>query len=201
LKIAVSQRVDHWPDRPETRDALDQDLIEFLVTAGALPLPVSNRLIFCGQALAQWLEALQPDAVLLSGGNDIGRVRERDLTEQALLAYAQYHRLPVLGLCRGMQMLAHWAGTPLRKVEGHVASTHQLHGRLSGSVNSFHTQALAECPPGFEVLAHSEDGVIEAIQHLDLPWQGWMWHPERCHPFEASDIQRLQQLLQGQRTP
>ena len=201
MRIAVSQRVDHWPDRPETRDALDQDLIEFVVAAGGLPLPVSNRLIFCGQALAQWLEALQPDAILLSGGNDIGQVRERDLTEQALLAYAQYHRLPVLGLCRGMQMLAHWAGTPLRAVSGHVGTQHRLVGTLNAQVNSFHAWSLAECPPGFEVLARSEDGEIEAIRHVELPWQGWMCHPERCQPFAAGDVQRLQQLLHAQGRP
>lgn len=47
---------------------------------------------------------------LLSGGNDIGKIDERDKTERRLLDYASDRALPALGLCRGMQMMALWAG-------------------------------------------------------------------------------------------
>jgi len=42
--VAVSQRVDDYPDRNERRDVLDQRLIEFLLAAGYLPIPVPNSL-------------------------------------------------------------------------------------------------------------------------------------------------------------
>ena len=54
---------------------------------------------------------------------------------------------------------------------------------------------LAACPQGYRVLARSADGGIEAIQHDHLPWEGWMWHPERETPFRAADGQRLQSVL------
>jgi putative glutamine amidotransferase len=41
----------------------------------------------------------------------------------------------------------------------------------------------------------SQDGEIEAIEHTTLPWQGWMWHPEREAEFAASDQIRFKSLL------
>ena len=46
-------------------------------------------------------------------------------------------------------------------------------------VNSFHQYGFLKCPPFFKVLAKSNDGVIEAVSHEELNWEGWMWHPEK----------------------
>jgi len=190
--VAVSQRVDDSPERNETRDALDQSLAAFVAISGHVPVPVPNAL---GGAIRDWLTVVRPAAVVLSGGNDIGQCAERDDTEDALLTYAQEHRIPVLGVCRGMQMMAHWAGTSLHPVQGHVRTRHLLVGEITGDVNSYHGFALTSCPTGFEVLALSEDGEIEAIRHQSLPWEGWMWHPEREPNFSEHDIQRLKALF------
>lgn len=190
--VAVSQRVDVLPERNETRDALDQRLAAFVASCGYMLVPVPNAL---GGAIRDWLTVVQPAAVVLSGGNDIGQCAERDDTELALLAHAQERQLPVLGICRGMQMMAHWAGASLHSVSGHVRARHQLTGTISVEVNSYHGHSLATCPEGFEVLARSEDGEIEAIRHLSLPWEGWMWHPEREAVFASRDIERLKGLL------
>lgn len=88
-------------------------------------------------------------------------------------------------------MLARWAGGSLRPVAGHVRAWHRVSGKIEAEVNSFHNCSLAHCPEGFRVLALSEDGEIEAIRHVSLPWEGWMWHPEREEKFFRNDINQL----------
>ena len=202
--VAVSQRVDHFPDRSEVRDALDQRLATFLLVAGLIPVPVPNALHQIlpddrcePEPLSAWLAAVKPQAFVLSGGNDVGRCRERDLTESWLLDHANQHQMPLLGICRGMQMMAHWAGVDLSVVQGHVRTRHRLTGEIVGEVNSYHGFSLTTCPPEFKVLARSEDGEIEAICHQRLPWEGWMWHPEREGNFDPRDLQRIKVLFGG----
>ncbi|QEL64409.1 putative glutamine amidotransferase [Oryzomicrobium terrae] len=189
--VAVSQRCDHYPERQEIRDALDRRLVQFIEAIGGLGIPVPNY----PEALPAWLAHLRPDAIVLSGGNDLGAVPDRDHTEQGLLKYAQEHSLPLLGICRGMQMMATNAGAPLIKVAGHVAHHHPIRGEITQIVNSYHAWGLATAPDTYRILARAPDGTIEAIGHLDLPWEGWMWHPERQAPFAPDDLARATKLL------
>jgi putative glutamine amidotransferase len=193
--VAVSQRVDVVENRDERRDAIDQRLSEFIISAGYLPVPVPNKLVQITDTLPRWLNATGITHIVLSGGNNVGDTPERDATESALLDYAKDQGLPVLGVCRGMQMMAVWAGGALTPIEGHVRTHHSVSGIISGEVNHYHDYSLKDCPQNFEITAKSDDGVIEAIRHTELPWQGWMWHPERETKFSASDIQRLASLF------
>lgn len=166
--------------------------MQWLSEAGALPVPVPNPL---GAVLSEWCEAIQPGAIVLSGGNDVGQSVDRDTTERYLLDYAWGHDLPVLGVCRGMQMMNVWAGGDLIPVNGHVGTRHQLSGSMDGQVNSYHSFGITACPAGFVVLARAEDGGVEAIGHADRPWEGWMWHPERETEFVPEHIDRLRRLF------
>lgn len=206
--VAVSQRVDIYPDRGERRDALDQRLAGWLVAAGCVPVPVPNTLVTAAgesskhdeSILAEWLAVVQPQAVLLSGGNDIGTAPERDQTEQHLMRYAKDRKLPVLGICRGLQMMAVSAGGALVRADGHVSTRHRLQlapdaGSFPAEVNSFHNWILSGCPTGYLVAARAEDGSIEAVRHASLPWEGWMWHPEREAVWDAAGTTRLRKLF------
>ncbi|MBS1189593.1 MAG: putative glutamine amidotransferase class-I [Rhodocyclaceae bacterium] len=198
--VAVSQRVDFHPARNERRDALDQRLAQWLKAAGLLTAPVPN-LFESQEELDAWLDGMAPAAVVLSGGNDLGEAPERDRTEALLIEHAARKNLPLLGICRGMQMMLVHGGGKLQQIDNHVAVRHDLHPESSGSapwpgtVNSFHRWGTLEVPVGYAVLARAEDGSIEAVRHESLPWEGWMWHPERETAFRPADIHRLQQLI------
>ena len=193
-RILVSQRVDLLFDRNERRDALDQKLTGLLSSIDGIVLPVPNSLVQ-NKKLCSWLLENKADGVVLSGGNDIGEAPERDETEFQLMSYAKQHRKPLLGICRGMQIMAAYEGIGLQPVEGHTRTMHKLKGEMEGEVNSFHNFSIKSCPSSYRCLAYSEDKQIEAIRHNELPWEGWMWHPERLPIFSPLDLRRLKALF------
>ena len=190
-RVVVSQRCDAVVGRDETRDALDIHLSALLWELNFLPVPMTSAI----SDHEEYIQALMPDAVVLSGGSNIGQTVERDRLETALLLYATTNDLPVLGICRGMQMIGRFYGVRLNKVTGHVRTRHFLSGIITGEVNSYHDYSLTTCPDQFQVLAESQDRSIEAIRHLYLPWEGWMWHPEREVSFRSEDIERIKELF------
>lgn len=204
--VAVSQRVDVLAERQERRDALDQQLVHWLDLAGLLVVPVPNALGASAgnpetkrEKLDAWLAAVCPQAIVLSGGNDVGEAPERDASEIQLLDWAQAKCIPVLAICRGMQLMGIWAGAKLKPVSGHVRTRHRLQGsggESLGTVNSYHRFAIAETPAGFVALAWAEDGALEAMRHESLPWLAWMWHPERESAFDKTHLDELNRLLQ-----
>ena len=196
----MSQRVDRVPSYDEDRDGLDQRMSAWLLDAGFLPMPVPNALGLSArdapQRVRNWMDTTGATAILLSGGNDLGTCAERDRVETALIDHAHEHSLPLLGICRGMQMLGCWAGGELMRVEQHAGIRHAVTGELGAEeVNSFHDLALVGCPAGFATTAASPDGVLEAIRHEQLPWEGWMWHPEREASASPVDVERVRALF------
>lgn len=196
--IGVTQRIDYLPNRNEVRDGLDQRVSLFLIACGYLPIPIPNSLpdiyspgVYKFDRLEGWLEKTRPSGIFLSGGNNLGAFDLRDKTEFFLLDYAKINKLPVLGICRGMQIIGTHAGSSLKHVKGHASVKHEIFGEINGAVNSYHNYSLAECPQGFRILSKSIEGEIEAIRALNLNWEGWMWHPEREHEFNSRDLHRI----------
>ena len=159
------------------------------------------------------------DGLLLSGGADIdpghyGETPEdpawagdlgRDYFEFALLRHARHRRLPVLGVCRGAQLInvalggSMWQDLPSmrpkslphRDQDTYCQLAHpisitpgtRIAGIMGGDdvVNSVHHQAIRELAPGMVATAHAPDGVIEAFEppDPDAPWLlAVQWHPE-----------------------
>lgn len=206
-RIALTQRVEDFPDRGERRDALDQRWAELVEAAGATPVLVPNRL---GDP-AGFLAALGASLIVFTGGNDLSHLPgannaapERDRTERTLLDAAAASRLPVLGVCRGLQLMVHHAGGTLMPLEGHVATKHPVavpEGRgwplVDGrEVNSFHDWgAASDGVVGLDVLATAPDGTVEALCHPELPQVAVMWHPERA-PEHPADLDLLRVLVE-----
>jgi len=194
IPVAVTQRVVLDPAHGERRDALDQRWAPFLAACGLLPVPVPNEpelaVALAGRAGAA--------GVLLTGGNDIGTAPERDETERRLVAWAEARGLPVLGVCRGMQMLLSLAGVPLEPVGGHVGVRHAI--RLGGEpveVNSYHGLGARAVAGELEAWGVAGDGVVEAVRHRGRPTVGIMWHPEREAPFRGIDIDLVTTLFRS----
>ena len=186
---------------------------EAVAQAGACPVilpPVSD-----GQMIADTLDRL--DGIVFSGGADFSPeyIGEdplpgldsfnpvRDANEFPMLKMALERQMPVLGICRGEQLLGLatggkiWQDLPSQTGKtGHSQdaprpeATHRVNvlpgtllesilGENTLSVNSFHHQAVREIAPTFRVCAYSEDGVIEAIESTEYkPILGVQWHPE-----------------------
>ena len=199
--ILISQLTVLIKSRNETRECLDKNLTGLILASGYLPIPIPTNLSLLSKKLAlrshlfALFERLEPCGVLLPGGSNIGDCPERDEFELALLDLAEENKLPLLGICRGMQLMGFRAGSKMKPVNNHIQSRHKLIGRINEVVNSFHELALKDCPIGYDVLASSTDGTIEAIKHKSLPWQGWMWHPEREKSFKSSDIKRIKAMF------
>ncbi|MEU8298289.1 gamma-glutamyl-gamma-aminobutyrate hydrolase family protein [Micromonospora sp. NPDC048909] len=153
------------------------------------------------------------DGLILAGGADVDPARygqlpaprtesrpDRDAGELTLLTAALDVGLPVLGICRGMQLLAVAYGGVLHQhlpeVIGHdghrpapgVYGTHPVRfapGSLARAVmagvdrvNSYHHQGVAD-PGRLTVTGWADDGVVEAVEDPDRPFVlGVQWHPE-----------------------
>ena len=201
IRVALSMRVTHETRYEESRDSISHDWLAHLASWRMTPLLIPN-LIDSPEA---YLESLAPDLLVLTGGGDPGATPERDATESRLLAHALARALPVLGVCRGMQMVNLHFGGRLATVEGHVAQPHPVQlaaawQPLYGArvtVNSFH--ALGVAPDGLAqelvAFAHDADGNVEALHHAVRPLAAVMWHPERAEAPEG-DRRLVERLVQ-----
>ncbi len=158
------------------------------------------------------------DGVLLTGGADVDPNRYghasttdafppepfRDEHECAVLDAAYADRLPVAGICRGLQVVnVHAGGTLHQDVPTHSGFAEPVDtewhrvdftagsvlGGLYGAdrpVNSLHHQTVDELGDGLVVTARAEDGSVEGLEHADLPVVAVQWHPEML-PTRADD--------------
>ncbi|MEU3273192.1 gamma-glutamyl-gamma-aminobutyrate hydrolase family protein [Saccharomonospora sp. NPDC006951] len=188
IPVGVTQRVLVEPRYGEQRLALDRRWAPFLAACGivAVALPLEERLA------ERTLTSTRCAGVLFTGGDDLaefgGTANERDRMEYHVLRYAIERALPVVGVCRGMQLLLRAFGAELAPVTGHAGTTHALTGELGPrTVNSFHRWAALDVPEGFHVTARSGQ-VVEGVVHERLALTGIMWHPERADASAEEDI-------------
>ena len=195
--LVVSQHIHEFSELGERRDTLDQRFTTLFQTCGYMTAPMPNLSLVnpVDDFLTHFLDKLSPDGIVISGGDDIGVYVDRDLTEFGLLNYAKKRCLPVLGICRGMQVLGVYEGVKLVPVVSHAGVRHTIKGEYQEDVNSYHNYALEGCPTQYSLLAEGLDGSVEAITNTERNWHGWMWHPEREPEFKESDINRVKNIF------
>ncbi len=172
----------------EARDALARDWYRLFETLGY----GNNWLLIpnLGEDVVSYIKNWQLEGFILSGGDNVGVDPKRDSTEMAILSLAKAEKMPLLGVCRGMQFIhLHEQGTLDLDLK-HVATSHRVAlkpafpwgGSLEDSVvdvNSFHANIIHyPLPASLDCIGQSEAS-CEAFQHKTLPWVGVMWHPER----------------------
>lgn len=199
LRVALTMRVTHASRYHEPRDSISQDWIAFATKNDLLPFLIPNNLF----DISTYVDAIEPDLLILTGGDDVGIPPERHSTEAALLHHATTRGLPILGVCRGMQMLVIAYGGDLSAITGHAATSHDIETAESFrliygeriQVNSFHNTGVALEKIGFDLTATAFDteGWVEAFVHDTLPIAGVMWHPERPNAPSA-DIALIRSL-------
>ncbi len=194
--IAVTQRVDVVTAYDEKRDALDQRWWKLLYKCGFTLLPLPNNPDRCLDLIGD----VALSGIIFSGGNNLvaygGSTAERDHTEARLLEYAVARKVPLLGVCRGMQFIQHSHGVELEPVSGHVCATQQVMiAGVEETRNSYHNLGTTTTTPELEVWAKTADGVVKAVRHVQHRIEGIMWHPERMPGFVAGDIEYIRNFF------
>ena len=198
-KIGISLRVEVIEKYNEKRDAISHDWINFLEKLEYTPILIPNKL----KNVDRYMAELKLDGVILSGGDNIGEFPERDKTEISILKYAIENSIPVLGVCRGMQIINTFFEGNVSKNSStnHVNNSHDitiinsrfndLIGNNKFQVNSFHNNLIKEQDIGneLEIFALSEkDMSVEGYFHKKHQILGVMWHPERDQTNNQSKI-------------
>lgn len=200
MNILVLPRLDYFPKYDEFRDNLDQKFSEWLIINKFTPIIFSNSL-YKIHNLRKMLIKLEIKGVILTGG-DFSKKTDRFKTQKKILEIAKEQKIPVLGICQGMQMISVFFGGKLKKVKNHVRTFHYLtstkKNRFPSKIKCYYQYALKSCPKNFEITSLSDDKIIESIKHKRLKWEGWMWHPERNKKFNKYDNLNLKRLFREQ---
>lgn len=216
---------------------INQKLMDFV------PRPVINGVLNSGgipislpylpkEEINGLLERL--DGVIFTGGPDVDPTfmgeepipelgitnRNRDLFEIALVRTAVAKHVPILGICRGAQIinvalggnvyqdlasqypgkiLKHYQSAPGDQPTHFVSVNHdsKLFKTIGDNVfvNSRHHQAIKDVPEGLQIVATASDGVIEAIENKDASVQAVQWHPENMWQHDSRQLQIFKDFI------
>lgn len=206
-------------------DTLEHSYITYFENLGIFCIPLSNAV----SNPLTFMKLLDIQGVILTGGNNVsprlygqksvteqGFSENRDRVETELLRFALERGLPVLGVCRGMQLInVFFGGSLIQDIHlrehsiNHAGSSHinrimdddtaKILDAAEVIVNSFHRQGftIEMAAPALKIFAISEDGLVEGLYHPKYPILAIQWHPERPSATAEFDLRLIQSFLQG----
>lgn len=210
-KVVIGLTCSEYREDERYMQAVNEDYISAIIRAGGVPvlLPICEE-----DVMKEQVENI--DGLLVTGGIDVNPLfyheryhmkqdessYRRDLYEIELIRYAAQRHKPILGICRGQQVINVAFGGTLYQdntlASEYVMQHQQKEKRAYPShtirikkesllspifgdvayVNSFHHQSVKKLAEGFKITARSEDSIVEAIEHTNLPIWAVQFHPE-----------------------
>lgn len=208
-RIGITPRLEENDSYYEVRECIDIRWGAFLKELGFLltPLSVSHT--------SRDIRSLDLDGVIFSGGNtpssleDSPLSRIRDRFEILLMDHCRKNGIPAIGICRGMLFIGEYFGATITKTPKHSGTCHSITFACEISqltalappaeTNSYHTFGVSSLNSSWNILARSEDSIIEAAIHTTERLLLLMWHPERNSPFSQFDSDIFQRFFHKDR--
>ncbi|MBM0637772.1 gamma-glutamyl-gamma-aminobutyrate hydrolase family protein [Campylobacter sp. VicNov18] len=179
--IGITQRLICNENYHEERECLALDwgkLFNQPLFRNFTPIPLSYEINFL-----RYKHLLK--AVILSGGNDLSLYnssilsKKRDLYEQQIIKICLEDNIPLLGICRGAQIIAHYFNSYIVPCNNHIGE-HEIFSLNQNFIsNSFHNFAIKQLGEDLVGMCFAKDDTIEAFKHKRGNIFGIMWHIER----------------------
>jgi len=206
-KIGITLKVLEHPEHDEIMTCIDVEWINLLLSLDFIPtlIPLTSIEHTC----LIWND-LELNGLILSGGNTLSVVEkdeseknvylERDIFEKSLLEMAIKKDIPVLGVCRGLQVINTYFNGGLVRFDGQIGKRQKIISlkkndfKFPEEVTCYHNYIVTSDLLGDELipLAHDINGNIQALSHSTHKVLGLMWHPEReqSEDYTSNDIIR-----------
>ena len=209
MLIGLTMRITENTSYVEYRDSISHDWINYLSNYGISPILLPNY----SADIQSFMASISLSGIIISGGDSIidnptnhteNIYHQRDISELSILENGIRMGLPILGTCRGLQIINKFfkgaITSNIRKSKDHpVASNHNINiltnpiipefSDSEVSVNSYHDDGicmddLSKCLKPF---ATWENTLVEGFYHPNLPILGIQWHPERTTSSNGLD--------------
>ena len=200
MRALISTRADRYENSLQTIDGLSRDWYQWFEAMQIRPYLMSNSTT----GVEAYFATIDPEVVILTGGNDVLSVagqsswdEDRNVTELQLIEHALDRKIPIFGVCRGLQLLNHYFGGTLSDLDqylpkrAHICTCHTVEiasqyqeplKTTVAQVNSYHRFGLfnTDLADNLSVIAICQkDGNVEAFEDSARRVMAVQWHPER----------------------